>query len=238
MTVDYGRRLRLGILIPSGNTVAEPQINTMLPAGVAAHYTRLRLTGSSDAELEAMLAGLDTAVQLLADARPDLLVFHCTAVTTASAGAGTEIAERMRRLTGIPSIATSHALESAFAALGTSKLVLLSPYVPAVHAREIEYLRATGLEVVAEDSLGINTNTEMAALPPEQLYDFAVRNRDPAAEAYFLSCTALRSAEVIEDLEAELGRPVVTSNQAMVWHALRTGDIPDRVPGFGELLRS
>lgn len=234
--VDYGRRLRLGILVPSGNVVAEPQINAMLPPGVAAYYTRLRLTGSSDAELDAMLAGLDSATEMLADARPDRLVFHCTAVTTASPGTGTEITEQMHKATGIPAIATSHALEAAFAALGLRKLVLLSPYLPAVHTREIEYLRAIGLEVVADDSLGIDTNTEMARVMTEQLYEFAVRNRSTEAEGYFLSCTALRSAEIIEELEAELGKPVVTSNQAMVWHALRTGGVADPVPGYGRLL--
>ncbi|MDX6330283.1 MAG: maleate isomerase, partial [Streptomycetaceae bacterium] len=71
---------------------------------------------------------------------------------------------------------------------------------------------------------------------PGRLYEFAVRNRSTEAEGYFLSCTALRSAEIIEELEAELGKPVVTSNQAMVWHALRTGGVADPVPGYGRLL--
>jgi maleate isomerase len=61
--------------------------------------------------------------------------------------------------------------------------------------------------------------------------------RDPAAEAYFISCTAVRSADVIEALERDLGRPVITSNQGMLWGALRAAGIADRRAGFGRLLR-
>jgi maleate isomerase len=76
----------------------------------------------------------------------------------------------------------------------------------------------------------------MAKLAPEVWVDLARRNKDSRADAYLVSCTAVRSAEVIEELERELGRPVVTSNQAITWHCLRTAGIVDKVRGFGALL--
>jgi maleate cis-trans isomerase len=67
--------------------------------------------------------------------------------------------------------------------------------------------------------------------------DVVTEMRDEKADAYFVSCTAVKSAEVIDRLEAALGRPVLTSNQAMLWQALRQSGISDSVTGFGELFR-
>jgi maleate cis-trans isomerase len=233
--IDYGERLRLGVVVPSGNTIAEPQLARMLPTGVAAFFTRLPLRGSSERELLGMLDGLPDAVRLLTDARVDLLVFHCTAVTTYSRSLEATIAEKMRTASGTPTMTTADSLLAAFRTVGADRLVLLSPYLPAPHQREIEFVTSHGLTVLADAALGIDTNADMAALTPEELFDFVVRHRHPDADAYLLSCTALRSAEIIEALEAELGRPVVTSNQATAWFALRYGGIADPVPGFGAL---
>lgn len=237
-TIDYGERLRLGVVVPSGNVIAEPQLTAMLPAGVAPYVTRLPLRGSSEAELTAMLDGLESAAALLADARVDLMVFHCTAVSTSSPTLAAGIAARMAAASGIPAMTTAEALIAALGALSARRIVLLSPYLPAPHQREIEFLTWHGLDVVADAALGIDSNAEMAALSPDELFEFAVRHRHPDADAYLVSCTALRSAEIIAPLEAELGRPVVTSNQAMVWHALRSGGIEDHVDGYGVLLRT
>jgi maleate cis-trans isomerase len=236
--IDYGERLRLGVIVPSGNVIAEPQLTAMLPAGVAPYFTRLRLRGSSEAELTGMLDGLEDASGLLTDAQVDLLVFHCTAVTTFSPSLSATVGERMRSLSGIPSMTTADALTAALDVLHARDIVLLTPYLPGPHQREIEFVNAHGANVVADAALGIDTNTEMARLPPEELYEFVVRHRHPDADAYFLSCTALRSAEIIEPLERELGRPVLTSNLARVWLALRRGGIGDKVDGFGQLLRT
>lgn len=86
--------------------------------------------------------------------------------------------------------------------------------------------------------LGLNTNAEMAALPPGRIRDqvHAAVAGSSGAQACFISCTAIRSAPLIAPLEAELGLPIVTSNQVMVWHALRRCGITDAVPGFGRLM--
>jgi maleate isomerase len=105
-----------------------------------------------------------------------------------------------------------------------------------VNAREAAFLSGEGLEVLSETGLGLDTNAEMARLAPEVWIDLARKHKDSRADAYLVSCTAVRSAEVIDGLERELGRPVVTSNQAITWHCLRTAGIHDKVPGFGALL--
>ena len=95
MIPRYGERLRIGMLIPSVNTVVEPQINALLPDGVALHVTRLRLTGSSEGELRAMAANVEEGASLLADAGVDLIAFHCTAVSMLSRDFMESIATRI-----------------------------------------------------------------------------------------------------------------------------------------------
>lgn len=233
--IDYGHRLRAGIIVPSGNAVAEPEIRAMLPEGVSALITRLALRGSSDRELMAMLDGLEGAAGLLADAGVATVVFHCTAVSTFAPHLGDAIRERITRASGVQAFATSDALAAAFTALGATRITLLTPYNDAVHAREIAFLAGLGLDVVADDNLGLETNGEMARLTPEELLAWAEGATSAASDAIFLSCTALRSAGLIAELERRTGRPVVTSNQAMIWHLLRTQAIPAERPAFGHL---
>jgi maleate isomerase len=236
--IEYGDRLRLGIIVPSGNVIAEPEIRAMLPAGVSALITRLALRGSSEAELRRMEEGVEDAARLLADARVDRIVFHCTAVTTFSPESGPAIRQRITTATGIPGLVTSDALATAFQALRMRRVVLLSPYIASVHQREIAFLEHLGLEVVGEAALGIDTNDAMARLAPERLEAWAIGQRNSQADGYFLSCTALRTAGLIAPLERQLGRPVLTSNQVMVWHVLRDAGSDFADAAWGQLFTS
>jgi maleate cis-trans isomerase len=235
--IDYGSRLRAGVIVPSGNPIAEPEIRAMLPNGVSALVTRLPLRGSSEPELLTMLDGLEAAAGLLADAGVGVIVFHCTAVSTFAPHLAGEIRARIARASGIPAFATSDAVLAACATLGAKRISLLTPYIEAVHRREIDFLTRAGLDVVGDAHLGIATNDAMARLSPLDLLDWASRTAPAAldADVCFLSCTALRSAPVIAALESRTGRPVITSNQAMVWYLLRTAGVPDAVKGFGRL---
>lgn len=234
-TIDYGERLRLGVMVPSGNVIAEPQIHAMLPEGVVAYVTRLELRGSSEAELIEMSRHVESGAKLLADAQVGAVVFHCTAVSTFSAQMGQEIQQRIEHASGLPAFSTSEAIVAALRGLKAKKIVLLTPYIEAVNVRECAFLAHHGFEVIAQMGLGIDTNAEMGKLPEQVWVDQALKLQDPQADAYFISCTAVRSAEAIERIEALLDRPVITSNQAMVWFGLRKYGISDHAPGYGRL---
>lgn len=224
------------MLVPSGNAIIEPQVNAMLPPGVAVYVTRLPLRGSSEAELLAMAANVEDAARLLAHAGVGLIAFNCTAVSTYSKAMEADIKRRIEQATGLPALATSEALVQALKVLKVKKIVLLTPYLREVNEREVAFLKEAGFEILSETGLGLNTNTEMAVLPAQTWVDLGRKHRNERADAYLISCTAVRSAEVIDALERELGRPVVTSNQAITWHCLRAGGVEDRVEGFGALL--
>ena len=233
--INYGSRVKLGMMFPSSNTIAEPQISAMLPAGVSLHTTRLRLRNGRDAM--GMLERLEEATELLADGGVDRLIFHCTAVTTSSPAISAEIAKRVAAITPTPLTITSDAIVEALRVLGASKVVMVTPYEQVVNDTEVAFLAHHDVTVLREIGLGLSGGREMGAIAPEQWVRETVALRDPEADAYFLSCTAIRSADVIDTLEEALGKPVITSNQATLWRALRESGISDSIPGFGRLLR-
>jgi maleate isomerase len=234
--IRLGWRLRLGVLMPSVNTVAEPQLTAMLPPGVSIHATRLKLTGSTEEELLAMTENIEEASLLLADTEPHRILFHCTAVTTFDSGIVDRIRDRITRATGIPATVTSEALIAAFRALALRRLVMVTPYIKPVNEREVAFLKHHGLTVLREHGLGLPGGKEFATVEPAAWYRIVMAHRDDSADAYFLSCAQARNAEIIEVLEHDLGRPVITSNQAALWHCLRQSGLEDRVAGFGRLL--
>lgn len=234
-----GVELSIGMLLPSGNIVAERQVRAMLGPGVALHTTRLPLTGSSETQLMAMIDGLEQAAGLLADARVDQIAFNCTAVSTFQPDAEAEIVRRIGGVSrGAPAVTTADVLLAALRALGARRIALVTPYIEAVTRREAAYFEHHGFTVASHASYGIDGNWDMACKPPETWFDLAVANRRDDVDAYLLSCTAIETAEVIEPLEAALGRPVLTSNQALAWHCQRSAGITAAVPGFGRLLRA
>jgi maleate isomerase len=233
--IDYGSRLRAGVLIPSGNSVAEPELRAMLPPEVSMLVTRLPLQGSSRAELMRMLDQLEAAAGLLADAAVEVIVFHCTAVSTFAPDMAQGIRERIEKATGKKCFTTADAVLGALSKLGASRVSLLTPYIDEVHRRELEFLEANGFHVEGGANLGIDTNAQMAELEPEAILNWAQRNISDASDVCFLSCTAIKSASIISALERSCGKPVITSNQCMIWHLLRSSNVSGAAAGFGML---
>ena len=234
--IDYGARAKIGVIVPSGNIATEPQFRAMLPRGVAPFFTRATLTTTDGDGLMQMAKRVDQDVQLLVDAKVDIVFFHCTAITTFAEGSDDEILSRIAKVTDTPASATSKGIVAALKALKAKRIVLITPYTADINAREVAFLERNGAEVIHESGLGIPDSPGMFAVTPERWVDYALQNRRDDADLYFLSCAAVRTAEVIETLEAELGRPVVTSNLLGAWHAMRTIGVNDRVDGFGHLL--
>ncbi|MEM6375680.1 MAG: arylmalonate decarboxylase, partial [Pseudomonadota bacterium] len=99
-----------------------------------------------------------------------------------------------------------------------------------------EYLTQAGFDVLRIAGLNIERDSDMVRLRPDFLEEFAASVDHAEADALFISCGALRSLEIVDRLEARLGKPVICSNQAMMWHCLRLAAINDRMTGYGRLL--
>jgi maleate isomerase len=223
------------MMLPASNPVTEPLAAALLPAGVALHATRLMLRKGPGALH--MLDRLEEATELLADAKVDRLIFHCTAITMYAPEMPEQIRARIASVTAIPVTITSEAIVAGFRALGARKVVLVTPYDQGTNDRERAFLAHHGIDVPADRALNLASAVEYAAVEPETWVRETIALRDDDADAYFLSCTAIRAAEAIDAIERALGKPVVTSNQCMLWGALRDAGIPDAIPGYGRLLR-
>lgn len=231
----YSWRARIGMIIPSTNAVAEPQIAAMAPEGVAFHTTRLAFVGTSEENVARFIDQAGEAARLLADAGVDLVVLNCTAASMFRPGIDEDAVTIMTEASGKPATTVSRGVVAALRALGARRIVLTSPYVPETNAREEAFLAHHQIKVLGEVGLGLQGGQAFLSVEPAQWYRQVRSQADPEAEAYFLSCTAVRTAEVIEPLERDLGRPVLTSNQAMLWHCLETLGVRAEVKGYGRL---
>ena len=225
----------IGLIIPSSNRLTEPQFNTYAPAGVGVHVTRLRMTGKFRKPLSELKQPLTEAAQAISDVKPGVIVFHCTANSMESGRAHEKaLIEIIEQASGCPTITTAQAITQAFDQAGIKKLVLVSPYVQSTNQLEVNYLSEIGYQVLHEVGLGLETHA-YAAVTPREWKAVVKENSRADADGYFLSCTNTRMIEAVTELEKQLGKPVVNSNQATLWAALRRLDVSPAPHKLGRL---
>jgi maleate cis-trans isomerase len=199
--------------------MTEPQFNRFAPPGLAVNVARARVAGEWKRPLDVMADEIATSAKLLSDVEPNLIVFHCTdtSMTQGPQGEG-RILDIVKDATGIEAVATSRLVLEALQALGLKKLVLLSPYRS--NQAVIDYLKATGFAVVHDVALGLKS-IDFANVTPQKWTELARQHDRPDADGIFLSCTNTTQIEAIADIERSLGKPVVNSNQAVLWGCVK-----------------
>lgn len=234
----FGWRGRLGLIIPSSDGTCEAEFAEHLPEGVALHTSRIPLEdGVTDAaSLARMNEGLDRSVELLETVDIDLIAYACTTGSLIE-GVGYErmIEERIADIADVLAVATAASIKRAFEALDATSVAVATPYIEELNDREERFLEESGYEVVDIDGLGLETDNEIGARSPREAYRQARSLDHEAADCVFISCTGYHTAEIVESLEADLDKPVVTSNQATLWDALRTLGVDDTEISLGSL---
>ena len=238
----YGPRGRIGLIVPSSNTVCEPEMARLCPQGVVTYSTRI-LFEPTITGLKAMEEHIERAsLELSSEGISDIIAFCCT-VGSMIGGVNydEEIAGLIERVSGIPAITTTTAVKSSLNALGVTRIAVATPYTKDINEVEQKLLQAMGYEVTQimgrhEDVLPDEfTNEMIGRLLPEEAYRLALTVDGTSNEAIFISCTNFRAIEVIDRLEEETGKPVVSSNQATMWYALKKLGIKDSLEKFGSL---
>lgn len=227
---------RLGLVVPSWNTVMEYEFQRLLPSGASLHASRIAHTCDSEPALLHMLGELEPAAALLAHARVDAICFGCTAsgFVQPDVRLDARTADAVSRSLGVPVITTSDSVCAALEHLGARRIAVASPYEPWLNEHLRRYLEGRGFTLTSIAGFGTQ---EHAKCSPQETLALALGVVRPDTEAIFLSCANLRTLEIIEPLERATGLPVVTSTQASFWRLLSRLGRP--APGGpGRLLES
>jgi maleate cis-trans isomerase len=228
---------RIGLLIPSSNSVQEREFWSVLPKGITLHVARMRLSNVEADSTLRMVQEIETESQKLADADVDVILLAATAPSSRNGiGYDQELISRMSAASGKPATTASTALLAALRALAASQIVLGAPWSEAVNQTAATFIEANGFKVLALEALGHVRNLEIGLLDPQTAYDVGRRVDRPDADAVMLACGNWSTFAVIERLERDLRKPVLTTNQVSLWHALKILD-SEPLGGLGVLPR-
>ncbi len=238
---DAGRhhRAKIGYVLLATEQTIEDDVMRLRPDGVGMHFARAAIPDSITSET--LLAQKEllapAAASLLPDGSLDVVCYACTSGSLvigqdrvhAELNKGAPNAKATSLITGVI---------RALNAVGAKKLAVGTPYLTEVNDRETAYLEEAGFEVLSMTGLNLEKDSDMVRVSPAFLFDYAVSLDRPDADAVFISCGALRMLDVVDDIEQRIGKPVIASNQAMIWDTLRLSGIDDRIEGYGDLFRT
>jgi maleate isomerase len=212
---------RVGLIIPSSNRMVEQEMVRHFPDGVEAHVTRLRMTGDHRMSQEELLPHVREASGALADAKCDVIAFHCTANSMEGGPEGeVHILDALRDGGAKQATTTASAIRRALAALNAKRIALITPYSQATTDHEAAFLAEIGHPTVSAKGHNLPGSDAYCAAPPQFWRDKTLEARNADADCYFISCANTSAFSVIDELENELDRPVITSNQSVVWDTL------------------
>lgn len=233
--VDSWQR-RLGLIVPSWNTVMEYETQRMAGGAMSVHTQRISHTADTEENLLWMGTQVPAAAQLLAHAKVDVICYGCTAGGFLKGpDYDRDMNAQIKAATGIAGATSASAVTDALQALGARQISVATAYEPWLNEKVRQYLEVAGFKVLAIEGLGTQAH---AAVTPDRVAALATKVNRPEAQAIFISCSNLRTFEIIEPVERNLGKPVVTSNQASLWRMLRLISDQRVIPGAGRLFRA
>ncbi|PUA18635.1 aspartate/glutamate racemase family protein [Glaciimonas sp. PCH181] len=233
-----GWRARIGQMRPATAIEGAEEWRSVAPVGVAFADARTIVPRVDAAGLKVMMSQVDEAARQLATAKVDLIA-QCGAPGTFLVGPhhDAEVVARIKELTGIPAITMMAAQMDALKALGAKNIAVATIYSTEVNDKMVECMEAHGFSVKAIKGLELTDPFEASLHDADTAYRLSrkVLKQAGKADAILISCGTFRTFEIIPYLEMDTGLPVVSSNQATLWSALRTLGLPDVIPNLGKL---
>jgi maleate isomerase len=244
-----GWRAKIGLLVPSVNTVLEPEMvklcSRLINEGLAIYSTRL-LTKSEDVSegkaeegLELLAEQIEKGVRELEAAKVHVMLYGCTSGSFfKGADWDKEIIRKIEGVAKVFAVTAATGMLEALETLGIKKVSVATPYSEAMNMKLEEFLQFHGFQVLNIDGLRYTNVHEAAQVHESTVYELVRGVNTPDAESVFISCTNFPAIDIIEVLEKDLGKPVITANQALLWSALRKLGIHGSIEGYGQLLKN
>jgi maleate cis-trans isomerase len=233
MTYETRTRAKIGVLVPFTNTNLEPDMMLMRCPDTTVHFQRMGGYDVDEIPGSDQMAGLGASdishdLRMISGVRPDVVLYGCTSATlTHGPGFDAQLAEDIKAGSGALSLTAAGSLVAGIKAVGATKVGFSSPYLGEINQQAMDFLAANGIETVKCADVGRELgNYGQGELTPEEVFDLACQADHPDAEAIVLSCTDMRSVEAISQIEEHLNKPVVTSNQAMMFCLMRALQLP------------
>jgi maleate isomerase len=235
-----GWRARIGFLVPPGNPTVEPEMAELAPAGVSLHFTRMSASGAAGTHAgqeernRSQIASLDAATRLLAMVSPRVIVLAHTATSyTLGREAEAALIRQQEAVTGTRFITAFGSVLEALARLGVHRIAYATPYDAGLTEQGRAHLALHGFDVVGVARLeGVRNIYEET---PGRAYGVGREADRPQAEAIFLSGTGMPTLAMLQALEDDVGKPVISAASAMMWNALRVAGVSSKRQGYGRL---
>ncbi|MDP2572540.1 Asp/Glu racemase [Vibrio penaeicida] len=228
---------KVGVIALATDFNIESDLRKIYPSDVQPFTSRVRNVNPLTIDnLQKMAPGISAAADsILPGTALDVVIYACTSGTVAIGEQKvTELIHSTRPNTLVtnPLSASIKAIQT----LGATRISILTPYTESVNHAIATHYSENGFDVLSVAGFGFDDDTQMTFISPKDIAQAALSSCHSDAELLFISCTALRASGVIEQIEQELGKPVVTSNQALAWHSLTLMHYPNSLSGFGVLL--
>ncbi len=229
---------RIGLIALATDFNSEQDLRRIFPGDVEIFTNRaLNANPVTLKNLRNMAGDISRAAAgILPGIRLDAIIYGCTSGTVAN---GVNKIEQLihQSCPGVPVTNPASAALAAFNHFGARRISILTPYTQEVNLEMASFFEAQGTEVINITGLGFDSDIDMTGISPRDIGEAAKRICDPNADLLFISCTAIRATTVIEDIEQAIGKPVVSSNQALVWHCLKLIGYPGCVRDYGSLFQ-
>jgi maleate isomerase len=226
-----GWRARIGVLLPPDNAVLEYEVNRLPLPGISFHIARL-----FPVELGELPQDAPRHIPSLKECRIHFIVYACAASSFMFGPASNdELEKRISELSGLDAVTATSSMILSLKALGIRRVALATPYWRELDEKLLSYFAAGDIRVVNIQSLQLDNWEAMNNQTPNAVYRLARKADHPDAEGILVLSTNLPTFEVLQVLEDDLGKPVVSTNQGMVWTACRRLGIRDTIAGFGSL---
>ncbi|MBX5024075.1 ectoine utilization protein EutA [Rhizobium lentis] len=229
---------RIGLIILATDHTTEVDFRRMVASDSIGVYVS-RIHYANPVTLENLLKMQPSLTQgaalILPDEELDVVMYSCTSASVVIGDRNIEEAIHAAK-PGAAVVTPTAASAKALKTLGARRISVLTPYTIETSRPMADYFIRLGFAIDRFTCLGLSDDREMARIAPDEIAAFANQALAPQSDALFISCTAVRAAQVASRIEAESGRPVVTSNLATAWACLRLcGDAQAR-PELGQLM--